>query len=70
MDQFNPLLFEGMIQGIDGPWSVVKIPVAAYIGERAWLELIDDSEGALEIDWIAFDDAPEAVSLESSPDPS
>ncbi|MEE2682061.1 MAG: PSD1 and planctomycete cytochrome C domain-containing protein [Planctomycetota bacterium] len=60
MNQFNPLLFEGMIQRINGPWRVVKIPVDAYLGERGWIELIDDSDGALEIDWIAFDDSAEA----------
>ena len=71
MNQFNPLLFEGLIQTIDGPWRVVKMHVGAYAGEYAWIELIDDSDGALEVDWIAFDDSEEAsIAQADPPDPS
>ena len=66
MDQFNALLFEGFKQDVDGPqWQVIDMGLAAYAGERAWIELIDDGDGSLEVDWIAFDDSSSArVSLE------
>lgn len=61
MDQFNALLFEGLKQDVvANDWRVLAMNVSAYIGERAWVELIDDSSGSLEVDWIAFDDEPGA----------
>jgi hypothetical protein len=72
MDQFNPLLFEGFKRDINDPkWRVIAMKTAAYPGERAWIELIDDGDGSLEVDWIAFDDSPTAlIPPEDSPEPT
>ena len=72
MNQFNPLLFEGFKQDIDDSrWRVIVMNMAAYSGERAWIELIDDGDGSLEVDWIAFDDDPSArQSSEVDPKPT
>ena len=72
MNQFNPLLFEGFKQDIDDSrWRVIVMNMAAYRGERAWIELIDDGDESLEVDWIAFDDAPSArKSPEDPPKPT
>ena len=56
MDEFNALLFDGFKQDVDGGWRVLQMNVSSYLGERAWIELIDDSDGSLEVDWIALDD--------------
>lgn len=61
MDQFNPLLFEGLKQDINASdWEVRLVDVSSYTGQRAWIELIDDTDGMLEVDWIAFDDRVDA----------
>ena len=57
MDQFNPLLFEGLIQSVnDRDWRILTMRTAAYVGRTAWIELIDDTDDALEVDWIVLDD--------------
>ena len=61
MDQFNPLLFEGLKQDVNTQdWKIHLMNVSAYVGERAWIELIDNSDGSLEVDWIALDDRSNA----------
>ena len=62
MDQFNPLLFEGLKRDINGQqWELMVMDASEYIGQRGWIELIDDrNQGALEVDWIVLDDRPEA----------
>ena len=51
----NELLFETMIQDLDHPdtWQVHSIDVSRYLGHHARVELIDDGDGFVAVDWIA-----------------
>ena len=71
MDQFNPLLFDGFKQNVSGGWRVLTMRTNVYKGQRAWIELIDDTDGFLEVDWIGFDDdAGHGVASTAPSDPS
>ncbi|MCH2143782.1 MAG: PSD1 and planctomycete cytochrome C domain-containing protein [Phycisphaerales bacterium] len=70
MNEFNPLLFYGFKQDVNGGWRVLEMDVSSYLGERAWIELIDDSDGTLEVDWIAFDEAASVRVPSRSPEPA
>ena len=61
-DEFNALLFESMIQKVDSgdQWRLKSHDVSRYRGHRAYIELIDDDDGTLEVDRIWFSDARDA----------
>jgi hypothetical protein len=54
----NPLLFESMIHPVEdaGTWKVFAIDVSRYQGSEAYMELIDDGDGFLAVDWIVHGD--------------
>ncbi|MCC6492972.1 MAG: PSD1 domain-containing protein [Pirellulales bacterium] len=60
MDKFTPLLFEGLSFGVDGaePWQWHVQSVQKHLGHRAYIELIDDSDGYLAVDEIRFASSP------------
>lgn len=73
LDDRNALLFEGMrrrtadpsaeekdLDPRDWPWRVETFDVTRFQGERAYLELIDDGEGWIEVDAIALSATAEA----------
>lgn len=64
LDEFNALLFESMIQKVDSgdQWRVMSHDVSRYQGHRAYIELIDDDDGTLEVDRIWFSDHRDAPS--------
>jgi hypothetical protein len=55
----NPLLFDSMIHSVEEPrtWKVFAVDVSRYLGSEAYMELIDDSDGFLAVDWIVHGDA-------------
>ncbi|MFM7261135.1 MAG: DUF1553 domain-containing protein [bacterium] len=73
LDDRNGLLFEGMrrrtpdpsteekdLDPRDWPWRVETFDVTRFQGERAYLELIDDGDGWIEVDAIALSTSAEA----------
>jgi hypothetical protein len=66
LDEFNPLLFEDMILAVEDPdqWTTLSLDVSRYQGQDAYLELIDDGDGFISVDWIVHADAlPDALTL-------
>ena len=55
----NPLLFESMIHAVEdaSTWKVFAIDVSRYQGSEAYMELLDDGDGFLAVDWIVHGDA-------------
>ena len=86
LDDRNGLLFEGMrrrIETADAPttdprdfaWRVETLDLSRFEGERAYIELIDDGAGWIEVDAIAASDdaAPPAIvawDIDRAPDAS
>jgi len=73
LDDRNALLFEGMrrrtpdptaeekdLDPREWPWRVETFEVTRFQGERAYLELIDDGDGWIEVDAIALSASAEA----------
>lgn len=56
LDDRNELLFEGFIQGVDHPgeWRTHAWDAKRYAGEQAYLEVIDDGDGFIAIDWVSL----------------
>ena len=54
LDERNALLFEHFIQPIDHPgeWRTHVWNTARYAGEQAYLEVIDDGDGFVAVDWV------------------
>jgi hypothetical protein len=75
MDQFSPLLFAGASFKVDTGgkfiWHRQAQDVSRYVGQRAYIEIIDDGDGWVALDQIRFADAdapapapmPSAISL-------
>lgn len=69
LDERNPLLFENLLRRLahqDGTaeWKTETFDLGRFIGERMYLEFIDDGDGSIEVDWIASSDdavAPDAA---------
>lgn len=61
LDDRNALLFEGFIKDLDHPteWRVHAWDARRYSGEQAYLEVIDDGDGFVAVDWVALGDVPE-----------
>ena len=72
LDESNGLLFEGFRRNLgdlpeaeratprtDRPWRVETFDLARFAGERAYIELLDDGDGWIEVDWIALNDRAE-----------
>jgi len=55
----NPLLFESMIHPVEdaSTWKVFAVDVSRYQGSEAYMELLDDGDGFLAVDWIVHGDA-------------
>ena len=53
LDEANALLFESCIQRPTAEWRTVKIDLGRFQGEHAYIEIVDDNDGAIEVDWIA-----------------
>ncbi len=60
LDEREPLLFEGLIAGVDHPgeWRTVALDARRYAGEAAYLEIADDGDGFIAVDWVALGDVP------------
>ncbi len=66
LNEANALLFESCSQHPSAEWRTAKIDLGRFLGERAYIEILDDGDGAIEVDWIACgngeapldDDAP------------
>lgn len=61
LDERNPLLFEGLLRKLPhqegaGEWRVETFDLARFNGERAYLELVDEGAGSIEVDWVASSD--------------
>jgi cytochrome c553 len=56
LDDRNELLFEGFIQGVDHPseWRTHAWDAKRYAGEPAHLEVIDDGDGFIAVDWVSL----------------
>ncbi|MCH2140429.1 MAG: DUF1553 domain-containing protein, partial [Phycisphaerales bacterium] len=68
LNEFNPLLFEEMIQAVEDPdqWATLSIDVSRYQGHDAYLEFIDDGDGFVSVDWVAHANAlPEELMAKS-----
>lgn len=65
LDTDNPLLFEGLSPVIeDQPgwrWVTIAGDLKNYIGHRAWLEVLDHGEGAVDISRIEFSGGDAAI---------
>jgi cytochrome c553 len=61
LDDRNELLFEGFIKAIDhaGEWRTLAWDAGRYAGEQAYLEVIDDGDGFVAVDWVALAPVPE-----------
>ncbi len=77
LDERNPLLFEGLLRKVPhhdgaGEWRTETFDLVRFRGERLYIELIDDGDGWIEVDWIAAsDDAtpPDATAWDVDEDP-
>ena len=78
LDERNALLFEGMrrrIESSDGAtadprdlaWRVETFDLVRFAGERAYLELVDDGGGSIEVDALLASDEGTPPSEESWP---
>jgi cytochrome c553 len=69
LDESNGLLFEGMrrnlgeapeeqrsLERVARPWRIETFDLGRRMGERAYVELLDDGAGWIEVDWIAATD--------------
>ena len=67
LDERNALLFEGMRRRIesgegsaadprDAAWRVETFDLVRFVGERAYVELVDDGDGWIEVDAIVASD--------------
>ena len=70
LDDRNPLLFDGFIQAVDHPaeWRTHEWVTGRYAGETAYLEIADDGDGFVAVDWVALAELPDA-SCAPSPAP-
>ena len=66
LDDSNALLFESCRHIPTPEWRTVKIDLSRFVGERAYIEILDDSDGVIEVDWIACGDG-EAPTDDVSP---
>ncbi|MFM8731696.1 MAG: DUF1549 domain-containing protein, partial [Phycisphaerales bacterium] len=71
LDERNPLLFDGFIHGVDHPdeWRTVALDAHRYAGEPAYLEIADDGDGFIAIDWVALGDVPDSALAPSTVPP-
>ena len=53
LDEANALLFESCIQRPSVEWRTATIDLRRFQGERAYIEIVDDGDGVIEVDWIA-----------------
>ena len=53
LDEANALLFESCIQRPSAEWRTATIDLSRFQGERAYIEIVDDGDGVIEVDWIA-----------------
>jgi cytochrome c553 len=78
LDEANALLFEGLRRRLgdddpatepndprDFPWRVETFDLVRFANERAYLELVDDGAGWIEVDTIAMSDDPTPPTLEA-----
>ena len=63
LDERNAVLFEGFIQGVDHPgeWRTLEFDARRYAGETAYLEVADDGDGFIALDWVALGPVPESA---------
>ena len=56
LDDRNPLLFENFLQQVDHPgeWRTHAWDAKRYAGEQAYLEVIDDGDGFIAVDWVSL----------------
>ena len=56
LDDRNALLFENFLQAVDHPgeWRTHAWDARRYAGEQAYLEVIDDGDGFVAIDWVSL----------------
>ena len=56
LDDRNALLFENFIQGVDHPseWRTHAWDAKRYAGEQAYIEVIDDGDGFIAVDWVSL----------------
>jgi hypothetical protein len=52
----NELLFDNFIQGVDHPneWRTHAWDAKRYAGEQAYIEVIDDGDGFIAVDWVSL----------------
>lgn len=71
MDVHSALLFQGLTQTIDtnGKWQWIKIAgdLKNHLGERAYLEFLDEADGWLAIDEIRFSNSDSPPSSAPAP---
>ena len=70
MDVFNPLLFSGCSFKVDKEqftWHVQAADVRNHIGQRAYVEILDDGDGWVAVDEIRFIDAGWKPPAEDTP---
>ena len=63
LDERNAVLFEGFIQAVDHPgeWRTLEFDARRYAGETAYLEVADDGDGFIALDWVALGPVPESA---------
>ena len=56
LDDRNALLFENFMQGVDHPseWRTHAWDAKRYAGEQAYIEVIDDGDGFIAVDWVSL----------------
>ena len=56
LDDHNPLLFENFTHGVDHPneWRTHAWDAKRYAGEQAYIEVIDDGDGCIAVDWVSL----------------
>ena len=58
MDEFNPLLFAGLIASVDTGgkfnWFTIQGDYGRYVGHRAYIEVIDGGDGWIAVDEVRF----------------
>lgn len=56
LDDHNALLFESFTQAVDHPneWRTHAWDAKRYAGEQAYIEVIDDGDGCIAVDWVSL----------------
>ncbi len=54
LNEHNAVLFDGQLQKVDSPaWSLLRFRNIRTQGHRAWIEVIDEGDGAMQVDFVA-----------------